>query len=122
MRRIKLLDFLAFFMAIAVTALIAFQVYGGRSGLLQVSIKGDSGEWLYPLESDHTIEVEGPLGKTLVVIEDGSVAVSSSPCREKTCVKSGPVNKAGRWIACLPNRVIIAITGRNEQELDALTF
>ena len=122
MRRIKVLDFLAFFIAIAVTGLIAFQAYGNQSGTLQVSIKGDSGEWLFPLESDRTIEIEGPLGITVVVIEDGAVRVPSSPCREKTCVKSGPVNKPGRWIACLPNRVIIAITGRSEQELDGLTF
>jgi len=122
MRRVKTLDVLAFLIAIAVSALIAFQAYGNQSGTLQVSIKGDSGEWLFPLESNRTIEIEGPLGETVVVIEAGSVRVSSSPCREKTCVKSGPVNKAGRWIACLPNRVIIAITGRSEQELDGLTF
>ncbi|MQY77427.1 MAG: hypothetical protein GH155_07365 [Spirochaeta sp.] len=122
MRRIKVLDFLAFLTAIAVTALIAFQVYGSQSGALQVSIKGDSGEWLYPLESGHTIGIEGPLGTTTVVIEHGTVRVSSSPCREKICVKSGPVNNHGRWIACLPNRVIITVTGSNEQELDGLTF
>ena len=122
MRRVRTLDFLAFLIAIAVTGLIAFQAYGNQSGTLHVSIKGDSGEWIYPLESDRTIEVEGPLGTTVVVIEDGAVRVSSSPCREKTCVKSWPANKPGRWIACLPNRVIIAITGRSEQELDGLTF
>ena len=122
MQRVKTLDFLAFLIAIVVTGLIALQAYGNQSGTLQVSIRGDSGEWLFPLESDRTIEVEGPLGKTVVVIEDGAVKVSSSPCREKTCVKSGPINKPGRWIACLPNRVIIAIIGRSEQELDGLTF
>jgi hypothetical protein len=122
MQRVKTLDFLAFLIAIAVTGLIAFQAYGNQSGTLQVSIKGDSGEWLFPLESDRTIEVEGPLGKTVVIIEDGAVRVSSSPCPEKICVKSGPINKPGRWIACLPNRIIIAITGRSEQELDGLTF
>ena len=122
MQRVKALDFLAFLIAIAVTGLIAFQAYGNQSGTLQVSIKGDSGEWLFPLESDRTIEVEGPLGKTVVVIEDGSVRVSSSPCPEKICVKSGPISRPGRWIACLPNRVIISVTGRSEQELDGLTF
>lgn len=122
MQRIKVLDFLAVFIAISVSALIAFQVYGNQSGTPQVSIKGDSGEWLFPLNSNRTIEIEGPFGTTVVVIEDGSVRVSSSPCREKICVKSGPVNRPGRWIACLPNRVIIAITGSSEQELDGLTF
>ncbi|MBA7545629.1 hypothetical protein ES705_37998 [subsurface metagenome] len=122
MQRIKVLDFLAFFIAIAVTGLIAFQAYCNQSGTLQVSIKGDSREWLFPLESDRNIEIKGPLGITLVVIEDGAVRVSSSPCPEKICVKSGPVNKPGRWIACLPNRVIIAITGMSEQEFDGLTF
>ena len=122
MRRIKALDFLAFLIAIAVSLLIAFQAYGNQNGALQVSIKGDTGEWLFPLESDHTIEIEGPLGTTVVVIEDDAVRVSSSPCREKICVKSGSVHKPGRWIACLPNRVIISITGRNEQEIDGLTF
>ncbi|HEB10023.1 MAG TPA: hypothetical protein ENI06_02275, partial [Spirochaetales bacterium] len=64
MQRVKTLDFLAFLIAIAVTGLIAFQAYGNQSGTLRVSIKGDSGEWLFPLESDRPIEVEGPLGKT----------------------------------------------------------
>jgi hypothetical protein len=65
--------------------------------------------------------VPGPLGDTVVVIENGSVRVVSSPCPEKICIKTGRISKPGQWIACLPNKVFISIRGRRSEQPDAIS-
>jgi hypothetical protein len=56
-----------------------------------------------------------------VAIRDGAVEVLSSPCREKICVKTGKVSKPGQWIACLPNKVFVAVRGRRNEQPDAIS-
>ena len=96
-------------------ALVALAVY------LAVSPeKGDSAE----------IYVDGELYKTLslrlnttvelahltVVVEDGSVRVEDADCSDKICEKRGAISKAGQSIVCLPNRVVVKISGKDEVE------
>ena len=86
-----------------------------------VEIRGDNSfreEW--SLRGTHCITVSGPLGNTVIEIDDGSVHVHSSPCPAKTCIKMGKKNRSGEIIVCVPNKVIIIIHG-GESELDGIT-
>ncbi|MCP4398607.1 MAG: NusG domain II-containing protein [bacterium] len=79
---------------------------------------------LYKILSLHeaqTLSVPGPLGDTLVVIHDGEVHVSESPCRHKICIKSGHISLAGELIACVPNKVVLRIVGDEKADYDAVT-
>ena len=74
------------------------------------------------LDKDRIIEIPGPLGITTVKIVDSEVFVEDSPCRDKLCVQASPLNKAGDWNACMPNKVFIRIPDSTENELDSLSF
>lgn len=119
--RIKALDYVIFFFALIIIGLIAAQTYIGGVGTPEIAITGAEGQWTYPLDSEATIHVPGPLGDTVVAIRDGAVEVLSSPCPEKICVKTGKVSKPGQWIACLPNRVFVAVRGRRNEQPDAIS-
>ncbi len=119
--KIRALDYLIFFFALSVIALISAQVYLGTSGVLRITISGVDGRWVYPLDQEQTFSIAGPLGETVVRIEEGTVQVLSSPCPEKICVKTGRIGKPGQWIACLPNRVLITIGGRDRNQPDAIS-
>ena len=66
-----------------------------------------------PLDTDAEFEVEGEYVNR-IVIRDGRVCIEGSDCPGSDCVHSGWINKGGRSIVCLPNRVEIRISGESD--------
>jgi len=120
--RLKVLDLAALAAALAVIALASARAYTGRPGAELLHLRGPGGEWVYPLGTDRTVTVSGPLGDTVVEVRDGQARVLSSPCAEKLCVRSGAIARPGQWIACLPNRVFLDVRGRSRRSADAVSF
>ncbi len=139
--RIRVLDIVVFLVALLVIGLISLQTYARGRGSPEITISGGAQgttqgtgqgggqdavqeaeqQWIYPLDTETTVRVPGPLGETVVEIADGTVRVVSSPCPEKICIKTGRISKPGQWIACLPNRVFISIRGRRSEQPDAIS-
>ncbi len=46
-----------------------------------------------------------------VIIENGYAYVKESDCPDKTCVKTGKIQKTGQRSVCLPNMVMVYIEG-----------
>jgi len=77
-----------------------------------------SKNFVYPLNQNREIIVNGKLGTAKIVIGDGRVRILNSPCPLKICEKKGWISKKGDFIICVPNKVVIKITGK---EYDAIT-
>lgn len=109
---------------VAVLVVVAFSVfaYGDRAEGSQVRIETEAASFIYPLDEDRELEVDGPIGHTHVEIRDGRVRITESPCREKICIAGGWVERADEWVACLPNRVFLRVQGGEETGVDAQTF
>ena len=121
--RVKSLDVVILVACAAGILFSAARVYGSASSEPSVSITGKGGEWVYPLKQDRKVEVEGPLGATIVEIAGGTVRVEDSPCPNKTCVASGAISRPGQWVACLPNAVMVRIDGSGgKASVDAGTY
>lgn len=76
------------------------------------------------LQRQQQLELPGPLGTTLLQIEDGTVRVISSPCPQKICIGLGKARHSGDLLACVPNRLVIRIegaTGDKERGYDLLS-
>jgi len=74
--------------------------------------------FVYPLNQNKEIIVNGKIGPAKVEIRDGKVRILNSPCPLKICENKGWISKKGDFIICVPNRVIIKIEGR---KYDAIT-
>jgi hypothetical protein len=72
------------------------------------------------LSVDTQRTVHGPLGETTIQVRRGQVRVTDSPCPHKICVRTGWIDRAGRMIVCVPNRVVVRIEG--EGEVDAVSW
>jgi len=107
--RIKPLDLVIAIAAIAAIVLVSVRVYAASGTQLRAVIKGQGGEWVYPLDVDRRVEIPGPLGLTTVEIHGKAVHVTDSPCKNKTCIAAGDIVAAGQWVACLPNKVFVRI-------------
>lgn len=63
--------------------------------------------------------VEGPAGLTnTILVEPGRIRVSEADCPDQICVHQGFISDGTTPIVCLPNKLIIQITGGGEA-LDA---
>lgn len=110
--------------ALALTLLpFLYMTYWGPSQqgeMLRIMVDGKK-EMIVSLHQDRHITVAGPLGGSVIDIQHGKARFSASPCRAKQCVHTGWLGQGGEFAACLPNRVSIAVIGR-EARYDSIVF
>lgn len=76
----------------------------------------------YPLYNDAVIPVYYELGGyNLILVSEGEVSVTDADCPDKLCVKQRAVSKNGESIICLPHKLVVQISSKEESDLDAVT-
>ena len=92
---------------------------GDASGTKLTVLYGNEIYGIYDLNRDQIIEInEG----NVCEIKDGEVRMTYADCPDKLCMHSRAISKAGENIVCLPNHVILKITGAGEEpEIDGLS-
>ena len=68
-----------------------------------------------------TITLEQTDYPLTIRLEPGRVRIGESACPSQDCVHTGWVSRSGGQIVCLPNRLIITITGSDAPQADAVT-
>ena len=117
------LDYVALLLSVLTVVAAGIYAYGDSAEATEASIESDEGTFLYPLDVDRLVRVEGPIGETVIRVQDGRVHVHESPCRDQICVAAGWLEATGQWTACLPNRVFLRVEGGEvENGVDAQTF
>ncbi len=73
------------------------------------------------LEEPVTFYVENT--RVEVMLDQISATVTASDCADQTCVRTGRLTRAGEAAICLPNRVVVRLTGGADSEpaLDGIT-
>jgi hypothetical protein len=74
-----------------------------------------------PLQENRKIKIKGALGDSTLIIQDGQVRFSESPCSNKSCIQGGWLKNSGEVGACLPNQVSVQIMG-GISGYDAINF
>jgi len=120
--RIKILDLFIILLALVFTLSSAYAAYVKPENTVRVLIRGQDREWTFPLDTNETVTVKGPLGDTVVKISDGKAWIESSPCDNQTCVGMGHVHRQGQWALCLPNKVMLVIEGSNDEYIDSVSW
>lgn len=114
--KIRAADFILIF-ALLVIGCVPFFLYTAHTSGNQVVISVAGQEYgVYPLKENQAIFLED-IGE--VVIESGRVFVRNSSCPDHLCEQMGKISTVGNSIVCLPNRLLIQITG--EGGVDAVT-
>ncbi len=114
-------DYLALlFAALLLPYLYVTQWTGNEAGTA-ISIMNGSETTQVSLAHDHTLKIDGPLGTSVIKIEDGMVRFMASPCLGKQCIHSGWLKHAGEFAACLPNRISVAVLG-DTPRFDSINF
>lgn len=112
-----------FFLSLVISSV--FLLSSGNHGALYVEVEAMNEKHYLPLDKNEKLTIEGPIGKTIVTVNDGTAHVSDSDCRDKICISMGEITHSPDWIACLPNRVFVRIVSRGQNkhsEVDASVF
>jgi hypothetical protein len=83
----------------------------GRRGATVVALSDGKVVFSAPLDVDRSVALSGPLGKTILVIKGGRARITESPCPRKLCIAMGAISRSGQIIACVPNRILVKVTG-----------
>ena len=119
----KLVDFFIIIPALGFVIFSFFFAYMRSGGNPVINIKTAENEWVFPVNAEETLTVSGPLGNTVIEIQNNTAFVFSSPCLNQICVTTGVIRQPGQWAACLPNRIMVYIEeGRNGNEVDAAAW
>ncbi len=106
-------DFILFFLIAAAGGIIALIVLlnSPEGSVVEVTVDG-SLYGSYPLSADRTVTISGAGGGTnLLVIENGNASIRSASCPDGVCIHTGRISRVGQSIICLPNKVVVRITG-----------
>lgn len=76
----------------------------------------------YVLSEEHTIEIQGDMGVNRLVITGGAAHMEDAACPDHYCIKQGKISKTGQQIICLPNGIVVEITGGESSGLDATVY
>lgn len=115
-------DYLLAAIVLVVVASAYVIFWGGylRGDYAVIKVAGKEYETV-ALSQNIELKVEGALGLSILQIDDGRIRFDHSPCQAKQCIHSGWAEKTGEVLACLPNRVTVAIEGM-ESHFDSINF
>lgn len=86
----------------------------------QVVITIDGKEYgTYSLYEDRVVEItdidsHDYFGKNTVEIKNGEVNMTYADCPDQYCVKHNPINNSSETIVCLPHKLVVELTKKNE--------
>lgn len=95
-------------LALGAWALVSLTARSGGEAVIELD-----GEELtrLPLSRDAVLTVgEGEHSNT-VAVENGAVRVTQASCPDRICIRRGAISRGGESIVCLPNRLVVTVTG-----------
>ena len=114
-------DWLTLLLAALLTA-VSFPLVW-RGGAAEKAVVRANGEIVAEVRLTETrsIAVDGPLGTTRIEVAPGRARVAADPSPRQYCVRQGWLTQANSIVICAPNRVSLALVGRN-RAYDSLNY
>jgi len=68
------------------------------------------------------LEIKSDYGNNILEITKTGVKMTDASCPDKVDVRCGEITKPGQTIVCIPNRVMVKITGKNSLKVDKVAY
>lgn len=91
--------------------------FSGRNGSCAVIQCGDS---VFTVNLDEPGEFTlDECGDTVFEIADGKIHIKEAVCPDKICAETGFISSPGQSIICVPEKIVITISGESESSVSA---
>ena len=114
-------DWLTLLLGSAFVALLALKLWSGDLADKAVIRSGGKIFREVPLSRDQQIEVPGPLGVSVISIQNRKARIASDPSPRQYCVRQGWLQQSGEIALCLPNQVSVELAG-STKKYDSLNY
>ena len=101
-------------MAILIAGLLLWHYLGRIGGTVAViSIDGEEVDRidLSRVTEPYYIDIDTDVGRNIVEVSPGAIAVVYADCPDQICVHQGQLTGGGIPIVCMPHRLVIQIEG-----------
>lgn len=112
--------FIAVLLFLCAAAALGLYIFREDGDTVTVSIDGQLYAE-YPLTEDRVVELISDGGFNRLVIEDGYAYVEEASCPDGICSSHSPIGHNGESIICLPNKVVIEIHRREQNQPDIIS-
>lgn len=120
-RGLKPGDWLTILAGMMLVVYLFLTLWGGSKGSTLIIRSGGKIVEETDLLHDRNFKINGPLGATLITVENHRVRVASDPSPRQYCVKQGWLSRAGEAALCLPNQVSVELLGA-ARPYDSLSY
>ncbi len=108
-------------LALLATAVLTFTGADGQGAQrVVIDVEGVT-RYDVSLDSQWTVTVDGLLGPSVVRVVGGRVRIESAPCPGQICVARGWLRAVGDLAVCVPNHVVVHLTGDAPPRFDGIT-
>ena len=76
---------------------------------------------LLAVTAPYTLHIDGPHGGNTLGVEHRRIRILDAGCPDKTCVAHGWVQSPLLPAVCLPNRLVVEVTGLDASDFDAIS-
>jgi len=121
LQHIKPGDWLTLLAGAVCVVLLAIQLWSGELADQALIRSGGKVFQTVPLSRNQNIAVPGPLGISIIAINNRKVRIASDPSPRQYCVRQGWLQQAGEIALCLPNQVSVELLG-SRKSYDSLNY
>lgn len=108
---------------LAAGLILAGNFFLGSKGAYVQVIQDGTVLGTYALDEDQTLRIPfQEEGYNLLQITDGKAKVTDADCSDGLCIRQRSIQKGGESIICLPHKLVIQIEGKEEKDLDTVTY
>ncbi len=113
--KLTLTDLIIVIFILSLISIIFAKTLIGNKNEKELVIENGHDTFIYPLDIDRTISIDGLAGKTIIRIRDNKFSFISSPCHNKHCIAMGESRNS---IACLPNNVVAYVREKKKKGME----
>ena len=121
MQHLKLGDWLTLLLGGTFVVMLTLKLWSGDFADKAIIRSGGKIFREVSLSRNQQVEVPGPLGISIVSIQNRKARVASDPSPRQYCVRQGWLQQAGEVAICLPNQVSVELAG-SRKKYDSLNY
>jgi len=121
LNHVKTGDWLTMLLGSIIVVMLTLELWSGDRADRAIIRSGGKIFREVPLSRDQRIEVPGPLGTSIINIQQRRARFASDPSPRQYCVRQGWLKQTGEIALCLPNQVSIELAG-SYKRYDSLNY
>ena len=114
--------FMILFIALIIVGYFVFRSFSDEKVFAEIYYEGEIIETVNLTEKEEKKIVTGENSSVVIVAKDGSIYFEKSTCPDKVCIKSGKLSENGDFASCLPEKVVIKVSGKQQDKPDAIVY